>query len=96
MAEAEQTRKTSGESPLPLWVTIGDPDLADGDPDPQESQEGAYIGEYPTDRALQSAVEEREHPLREYILAAIEEVRRGVAPSSETGTAHERGAKDAS
>jgi len=89
MAEAEQTGNTSGQTPLPLWVTIGDQELADENPDPEE---GAFIGEYPSDDALQGAVDE-EDPLRDYILAAIEEVRRGAAPSTETTSPHEGGAK---
>jgi hypothetical protein len=93
MAQAEQTGNPSDE--LPLWVTIGDSDLADGDRDPQDDADAAYIGRYATDDALQVAVEDRAHLLREHILTVIEEVRRGAAPSSETSTADERGATNA-
>ena len=84
MADAEQTGSTSGQAPLPLWVTIGDEELADANPDPED---GAFIGEYPSDRALQSAIEK--HPLRDYILAAIEEVRGDTGPSTETTSPQE-------
>ena len=78
-ADAEQTGDTSGQTPLPRWVTIGDEDLADANPDPEE---GAFIGEYPSDDALQSVV--GEHPLKDYIVATIKEVRSGTAASNET------------
>ena len=78
-ADAEQAGDTSGQMPLPLWVTIGDEELANAD-------EGALIGEYDSDRALQDAVDK--HPLNEYILAAIEEVRRDAAFSPEGAYKH--------
>jgi hypothetical protein len=85
-ADAEQTDDTSGQTPLPLWVTIGDEDLADATPDPED---GAFIGEYPTDRALQDAVDG--HSSREYILAVIAEVRGGaILSTTETASSHER------
>ena len=84
MADAEQTGDTNGQPPLPLWVTIGDQDLADANPDPEE---GAFIGEYSSDRALLDAVEG--HPLRDYLLAAIAEVRGGAVPTTETTSSHE-------
>jgi len=84
-ADAEQAGDTSGQTPLPLWVTIGDEDLADATPDPED---GAFIGEYPTDRALQDAVDG--HSSREYMLAVIAEVRGGAILSAETASSHER------
>ena len=77
-ADAEQTGSTSGQAALPLWVTIGVEDLADASID---SEEGAFIGEYASDEALQSAVVG--HPLQDYIVAAIQEVRRGAASTDE-------------
>ena len=90
-ADAEQTDDTSGQTPLPLWVTIGDEGLAAASPD---AEEGAVIGEYPSDDALQRAAEG--HDLRDYILAAIKEVRSGEAASTETTSPQEGGANDAS
>lgn len=73
-ADAEHAGDKSGESPLPYWVTVGDEDLAN-------AEEDTLIGEYQSDRALHDAVDK--HPLKEYILAAIEEVRGGAASSPE-------------
>jgi hypothetical protein len=87
---AAKTSSATRDTPLPLWVTIGDQELADSNPD---SAEGELIGEYQSDRALQTAVDA--HPLQDYILAAIDEVRGGEAPSSEINSPQEGGAQDA-
>ena len=70
---------TSGQAPLPLWVTIGDEDLADARSTQKRARSSA---EYSSDDALQSA--SSEHELQDYILAAIEEVRRGAASTETT------------
>jgi hypothetical protein len=69
-ADAEQAGDTTGRPALPLWVTIG-----------LTGEDDASIQEYPTDDALRRAVDG--HPLQDYILAAIQEVR-GEAASPDT------------
>ena len=87
--DTDKIGDTVGLTPLPLWVTIGDEKLANATLD---SEEGAYIGEYPSDDALQSAV--ADHELADYVRAAIDEVRRG-ASLTETTSPYEDGATDA-
>jgi hypothetical protein len=89
--EADQSVDTSGQTPLPLWVAIADEPLPSASPGPEE---GTYIGEYPSDEALKSAV--AEHDLAAYVPAVIEEVRRGASPPTESPPPNEDGATDAS
>jgi len=84
----EQPTADAEQYPLPLWVTIGVEELADASLD---AEEGALVGEYESDRALTGAVDE--HPLKDYILAAIKEVRDGEARSTETSSSEEGEAK---
>jgi hypothetical protein len=76
---AEQSEDTSGQTPLPRWVTISDEKLPNASPG---SEEGTYIAEYRSDDALESAV--ADHELAKYVGAVIEEVRRGASPPAET------------
>jgi hypothetical protein len=68
-------------------VTIGVKELANASPD---AEEGALIGEYDSDRALEGAVDER--PLKDHVLAAITQVRDGPAPPPETPSSQGAGA----
>jgi hypothetical protein len=89
--EADQSDDISGQTSLPLWVMIGDETLPNASPG---SEDGTYIGEYPSDEALESAV--ADHDLADYVPAVIEEVRRGASPPTESRPPNEDGATDAS